>query len=106
MGGLSRYDKDRAVNVYERHREITADGVYVKSSKRYEEFYTEREHDDFVDAEVLPNNNYRRKSRNRKEPVVEKTPEKLDNLTFIVLMNTICMFFVLIVIFIKAIFSF
>lgn len=103
MGGLTKYDKNRAISVYESSRELTSDGVWVTRQRRYEEYTTAQNHShqDVIDAEVLRDN----KHTVRNLGTSKRNPEKLDNISFMVLMNSMCVFFLLLAVFIQAIFS-
>ena len=101
MGGLSRFEKDRAVVAYEKSREISPEGVWVTRTRRYEEHSCTDSGDDYIDVEVLRGNTP--KNPTKETPV--RKPEKLDNISFMILMNSICLFFVLIAVFIRAVFG-
>jgi len=101
MGGLIKYDKNRAISIYENSRELTSDGVWVTKSRRYEEYTTAQNHDhDVIDAEVLHSN-----KRSRKDRLGEPQADKLDHASFMILMNSVCMFFLFLAVFIQALFS-
>lgn len=87
MNPLVKTDNHRAITAYEDVQERTSGGV--RTTRRYYSYQPIAEKT-IVEIKNSP-----------QQPVQDKKGEGLDNISFMVLVNSICLFFLLILTFIK-----
>lgn len=101
MGDLSLYDRNRAISIYEDSRELTSEGGLVSKYRYYEEFSTiDSPLARLEDVESNPHYAVRRDAARARTTSV-KNDGKFDSLAFMVLMNSMCLFFVMVALVVK-----
>ncbi len=92
MEKITLYDRNRAVRVYESHRGLDQDGRLVTLSRYYEE-------NSEIGMGTLPRERMLEKIKS------SERDEKLDNLSFLITMNTISVVAIAVALFVQALMS-
>lgn len=98
MGDLRLYDRSRAIKVYEDSRQLTQDGGLVSKYRYYEEFSSVDSPLAKFDGSCASRDQSKRLERamNMRSMGSRRREDPIDSLAFMVFMNSICLFFVMV----------